>query len=370
MKGKLSKKHMLRVLAILCGAGAVISCFTNDIGLTAMILLPLCGVFAWFGWKEYGLIVVALAGIVYSVVGSVVYIDCSTWWERLLMLLSSGLLGSYTLIALGLVGFVTAALLTFGFAGTPSDAKQTARRRIGAAAGGTVIIVVFCNLIMGLAGDPIVFLKARTAVDQYVSRTYPDSGYRVTRSFYDFDFMHYCFYYDAADDEIPAFEVICTVDRDYPVVRYFSTFTLDDHHDEVVVFEKIAAVWNQALQPIFRKSFIEKNHYVKGEHYTDLHAGMEQISDVLLEDEHNAEIVDPKNMPGVTCVVLDSLCSPQETLEALQALAVDLKAEGYRVDVYSFTVHDKGTTLTYRYVETETLIAAKNLDDLEDCRFG
>lgn len=78
MSGRITKRHVLTAIAVFCGVGAALSCFTGDIGIMVMILLPLCGFFAYLGMQWKGLIIAVAAGFLNSLAGFLMYAQAET----------------------------------------------------------------------------------------------------------------------------------------------------------------------------------------------------------------------------------------------------------------------------------------------------
>lgn len=232
MKNKINPKHIFTVLSVLCALGAAASFFTNDIGIAVMILLPLCGFFAWFGLQWYGLIAVAAAGLISSVVGTLPYADCDTWSEWMSEILYA-LAGSPLYMFMGLVGFAAALLFAVGFGKQYAGKKGSRVFRPLAAAGAILIVVAELHAFMLFAGDPISYWQMRLTADAYVSEKYPDDGYVLDDFEYNFKNDTYIYYYLRKDVGFqPHLEIQVRSDKNLPVVRYFSSFRISESFSE------------------------------------------------------------------------------------------------------------------------------------------
>lgn len=228
MKNKINPKHIFTVLSVLCALGAAASFFTNDIGIAVMILLPLCGCFAWFGLQWYGLIVVAGAGQINSVVGALQYADCDTWSEWMTEILSA-IVVSPLYMFMGLVGFAAALLFAVGFGKQYAGKKGSRVFRPLAAAGAILIVVAELHAFMLFAGDPISYWQMRLAAGDYVSEKYPDDGYELEDFEYNFKEDTYTYYYLRKDVGFQQYlEIEVRSDKNLPVVRYFDSFSISE----------------------------------------------------------------------------------------------------------------------------------------------
>ena len=228
MKNKITAKHIFTALSIFCAVGSAASFFTNDIGIAVLILLPLCGFFAWFGLKWYGFIVVAAAGVINSLIGNLQNVRCDTVGEWITEILFS-IEGSTVFIIIGLVGFFTALLFSAGFGKEYAGKKFSRVIRPLAAAGAILIVFAAVNFIMIFTGDPITYCQTRIAADCYVSEKYPDEGYELDNFEFNFKEDTYTYYYLRKDIGFqPYLEINVRSDNSVPVARYFSSFTISE----------------------------------------------------------------------------------------------------------------------------------------------
>ena len=94
------------------------------------------------------------------------------------------------------------------------------------------VVFVFLHVVMLFIGDPIVDYQAKSAADSYVREKYPHQGYEFDLASFESLDNTYTFYYLRKDDEsAPELAVNVTPDNNIPVVRYFSSFSIDESFD-------------------------------------------------------------------------------------------------------------------------------------------
>lgn len=226
MKDKNTGRLVFAVLSVVCTLGAFASVrlnLTGDIDLLLlMYLVPLMGFFACLALDWWGVAVIAgTALLTVAADGGDRFgtSDVLAWLEWLFDVVIA--------MVPGVIGFLIALLCRYW-------AKHRSSVH-GVLSGlmGVWLAVCYIHSATAILGDPIVSLQMRQAANQYVAQNYPDEDYVISSSHYDALRGRYCYYYQRSDGRLTqghyACEVSCKVDNDWPVARYFSSYTVEDH---------------------------------------------------------------------------------------------------------------------------------------------
>ena len=225
----IGKKQIFTALAILCGIGSVIVFWLNDPSeLISILLILLCGVFAYLGLRHKSIYIVFAMGIAHCLPTLTLVEDSS---EDLIGELYIDAFAMGCLFAvLGMIGIIAGFLFHYGFAGKAAPAVSGKAKRVAAIAGAVLFFAVPLELMTMLVGDPIVYWQNRARADEFVKTKYPDGSYEFYDSVYGENgagVYSYCYRKKGVSMQ-PLYIIDCTVDTQLPVVKYFSSCSIKD----------------------------------------------------------------------------------------------------------------------------------------------
>ena len=169
------KNQIFTVISILCGIGSVIGFWLNAPSeLISILLILLCGVFAYFGLRHKSIYIVFAMGIAHCL--PTLTLEGSS--EDLIgeLYISAFAMGCFFAV-LGLIGIIAGFLFHYGFAGKAAPAVASKAKRVAAIAG-AVLCLSAIPLSIGKTGQeqtnslrPNIRTEAMNFTTAYTART-------------------------------------------------------------------------------------------------------------------------------------------------------------------------------------------------------
>ncbi len=203
-------------------------------------------------------------------------------------------------------------------------------------------------------GNIFSALYARHRITAYISETYPDSAYQISKANYDFKTGGYS----------------CRItDPDSADKSFYATYSyggrINDSYEAAMNKEntlmRIEQDFRDAVDPLI-DSELKEDENGREFGFATIFFGDEDIDRSRVEYDMTA---DPKNMPVETCVLLSLDTDETQSLQRVQQLAAKLQSLGYRIDFYEY--YD-GNGHDYRPIPTQQLLAAQSPAELTDFR--
>ena len=210
--------------SVLCGIVSAISILFGDNGIVEIVFIMLCGFFAWLGDKWKGTVIVASSGLAGSIVAA--FATGMPDDPAGILYPAAIILTAFSaLIPIGMIGLLTGYLFSFACGREQCKNRHIIPLRVLAGFGSFMIIVCSMEFTMALTGDPIMYWRAKIAADTYIDMNQPDKDFIFDSNTYDYIGESYnCCYHNRNNLDCCLY---CTPDNNFPVLRYFSGFTIE-----------------------------------------------------------------------------------------------------------------------------------------------